>query len=107
MTARIADAPSAPVTLRLVPADTRPARWQDDALCAEVGTDIFFPEKGESNRQAKAVCAGCPVRPECLAYALEHSATVGRFGVWGGLSERERRRLLRTVQRHRRAAVAS
>jgi WhiB family redox-sensing transcriptional regulator len=107
MKARIADAPSAPVILRLVAARTGPRRWQDEAACQYTDPDAFFPEKGEANKQAKAVCAGCPVRAECLAYALEHSATVGRFGVWGGLSERERRRLLRTVQRHRRAAVAS
>lgn len=101
MTARIADAPDTPV-LRLAPA--RPRRWQDSALCAENDPDLFFPEKGEPNKQAKAICSACPVRIQCLDYALEHSATIGRFGVWGGLSERERLRLARTIQRHRRAS---
>jgi WhiB family redox-sensing transcriptional regulator len=67
--------------------------WIDDAPCAEIGGDVFFPEHGtpvSSARAAKRICARCPVRPECLAYALEHNE---RYGVWGGLSERERRKL--------------
>ena len=67
-------------------------RWQDKALCAQVDPEIFFPEKGGSTREAKRVCQGCDVRAECLDYALEHE-DVGRFGIWGGLSERERRSL--------------
>lgn len=66
--------------------------WQDRALCAQTDLDAFFPEKGGSTRQAKRVCAGCEVRAECLGYALEHDE---RFGVWGGMSERERRELRR------------
>ena len=64
--------------------------WRDDALCAQTDLDAFFPEKGESTRPAKRVCSRCPVRAECLEYALAHDE---RFGVWGGLSERERRGL--------------
>jgi WhiB family redox-sensing transcriptional regulator len=64
--------------------------WQGLALCAQVDGEIFFPEKGGSTREAKKVCRGCEVRAECLEYALEHDE---RFGIWGGLSERERRRL--------------
>jgi WhiB family transcriptional regulator, redox-sensing transcriptional regulator len=60
--------------------------------CAEVDPDLHFPEKGAGTRGAKLVCRACEVRPECLEYALEHDE---RFGVWGGLSERERRRLRR------------
>jgi WhiB family redox-sensing transcriptional regulator len=60
------------------------------ALCAQTDPEVFFPEKGGSTREAKRICAGCPIRPACLRYALE---TGDRFGVWGGLSERERRRL--------------
>ena len=52
--------------------------------------EAFFPEKGGSTREAKKVCRGCEVVGECLEYALEHDE---RFGIWGGLSERERRRL--------------
>ena len=65
----------------------RPA-WHDLARCAETDPEMFFPEKGESVRPAKRVCAGCEVRAECLQDALDRGE---RFGVWGGLSERERR----------------
>lgn len=68
--------------------------WQDRALCAEVGGDEWFPEKGGSTREAKRVCRACPVKMACLDYALENDE---RFGIWGGMSERERRRLKRTV----------
>jgi len=62
-----------------------------DALCLEVASPaLFFPERGDSTEPAKAVCARCLVRAECLAYALaEHI----QHGIWGGTSERERRRL--------------
>lgn len=63
--------------------------WQDRANCAGTDGEAFFPEKGESNRDAKRVCAGCKVRPQCLDYAIEND--IG-FGVWGGMSERERRK---------------
>jgi len=64
--------------------------WWFAGLCAQTDPELFFPEKGGSVREAKAVCAGCPVRVQCLEYALAHDE---RFGVWGGTSERERRRL--------------
>ncbi|MGH3450295.1 MAG: WhiB family transcriptional regulator [Haloechinothrix sp.] len=64
--------------------------WQDRALCAQTDPEAFFPEKGGSTREAKRICHGCEVRSECLEYALAHDE---RFGIWGGLSERERRRL--------------
>ena len=67
-----------------------PEAWRADALCAETDPEAFFPEKGGSTRDAKRVCAGCPVRAECLEFAL---AGDERFGIWGGLSERERRKL--------------
>src|SRR5581483_5535604 len=67
--------------------------WCQKALCAEVGPwDLWFPEKGGSTKDAKRVCAGCPVKVECLDYALR---TDQRFGIWGGFSEQERRRLKR------------
>jgi WhiB family redox-sensing transcriptional regulator len=66
--------------------------WQDFALCAEVDGELFFPEKGGSTREAKKVCRGCEVRAECLEFALDNDE---RFGIYGGLSERERRRLKR------------
>ncbi|MFJ8079577.1 WhiB family transcriptional regulator [Streptomyces sp. NPDC096205] len=67
--------------------------WQAQALCAETGADFFFPEPGSSVREAKRICAMCDMRPACLEYALEHDE---RFGVWGGLSEKERLTLRRT-----------
>ncbi|GGM66472.1 hypothetical protein GCM10012275_41250 [Longimycelium tulufanense] len=66
--------------------------WQERALCAQTDPEAFFPEKGGSTREAKRICAGCEVRAECLEYALAHDE---RFGIWGGLSERERRKLKR------------
>ena len=57
-------------------------------------TRAFFPEKGGSTREAKRVCRSCEVRAECLEFALENDE---RFGIWGGLSERERRRIKREV----------
>ncbi len=71
-----------------------PVSWQEHALCAETDPEAFFPEKGGSTREAKRICVGCEVKAECLAYALEHDE---RFGIWGGMSERERRRLKRRV----------
>lgn len=69
--------------------------WQDDASCRDVDPGIFFPERGQSTREAKRVCAGCPVRIECLTFALTNNE---RFGVWGGLSDTERRKVRRKEQ---------
>ena len=69
-----------------------PLAWQAQALCAQTDPEAFFPEKGGSTREAKNVCSRCPVKAECLQYALENDE---RFGIWGGLSERERRRMKR------------
>jgi WhiB family redox-sensing transcriptional regulator len=66
--------------------------WQEQALCAQTDPEAFFPEKGGSTREAKRVCGRCDVRGDCLSFALAHDE---RFGIWGGLSERERRRLKR------------
>lgn len=64
--------------------------WQERALCAQTDPEAFFPEKGGSTREAKRVCLACEVRADCLEYALANDE---RFGIWGGLSERERRRV--------------
>lgn len=69
-----------------------PAEWMADGLCQQADPDAWFPEKGQPVEPARSICAGCPVRAECLAYAL---ATDQRFGIWGGLSERARRQLRR------------
>lgn len=67
--------------------------WRNSALCAQVDPEAWFPEKGRSNKDAKRICRTCEVRVECLEYAL--SQEDDELGVWGGLSERERRRLRR------------
>jgi WhiB family redox-sensing transcriptional regulator len=66
--------------------------WQASAVCSQTDPEAFFPEKGGSTREAKSVCKLCEVRQECLEYALTHDE---RYGIWGGLSERERRKLKR------------
>lgn len=76
------------------PGDTDEAGWQERALCAQTDPEAFFPEKGGSTREAKKVCLTCEVRDECLESALLNDE---RFGIWGGLSERERRKLKKKV----------
>lgn len=76
------------------PATATNEQWQDRALCSQTDPEAFFPEKGGSTREAKKICQRCSVRSECLEYALAHDE---RFGIWGGLSERERRRLKRGI----------
>lgn len=66
--------------------------WMIRARCLDADPEAFFPEKGGSTREAKRICGVCPVREECLEYSIEHEQ---RFGIWGGLSERERRPLRR------------
>lgn len=65
--------------------------WRAEALCAQVDPDLWFPERGGAVSAAQRICRGCPVRVECLADALVNGE---RFGIWGGLSEPERRRLV-------------
>jgi WhiB family redox-sensing transcriptional regulator len=68
------------------------AEWRDFALCAEADPEAFFPEKGGSTKDAKKVCRRCPVTAECLEFALDRNE---RCGIYGGKSERERRKILR------------
>lgn len=70
--------------------DDNALAWQSDSLCAQTDPEAFFPEKGGSTRDAKKICTSCEVRTQCLQYALANDE---RFGIWGGLSERERRKL--------------
>src|SRR5206468_8036062 len=78
--------------------------WQDQANCMGVDPDLFFPERGASTREAKEVCRGCVVREDCLEYALANGE---KFGIWGGMSERERRRIRRARALARKNGVAS
>ncbi len=66
------------------------ARWRQRAACRGTDLDVFYPERGESAGPARQVCAACPVRQPCLEYALSNRIT---HGIWGGLTERERRPL--------------
>lgn len=64
--------------------------WVEQAVCSTVDPELWFPEKGGSTRDAIRVCQLCEVREQCLKYALDNDE---RFGVWGGYSEQERRRM--------------
>ena len=64
--------------------------WRDDAACKGLDTTLFHPERGANVKRAKQVCQGCSVVGECLAYAL---VNYEKHGIWGGMSERQRRDL--------------
>ncbi|MHB8506550.1 MAG: WhiB family transcriptional regulator [Acidimicrobiales bacterium] len=93
-----------PSLTALVVAEAADRSWQRRANCMGVDPDLFFPERGASTREAKEVCRGCVVREDCLEYAIVHSE---KFGIWGGLSERERRRIRRGRALERAAAARS
>jgi WhiB family redox-sensing transcriptional regulator len=84
--------------------DRQDKSWQTRANCMGVDPDLFFPERGASTREAKEVCRGCVVREDCLEFALANGE---KFGIWGGMSERERRRLRRSRNLQRRAAMVN
>ena len=83
---------------------TEDRSWQSRANCMGVDPDLFFPERGASTKEAKEVCRGCVVKDECLEFALRNSE---KFGIWGGMSERERRRVRRARAQAARAAVTT
>ncbi|MEV5430459.1 WhiB family transcriptional regulator [Streptomyces sp. NPDC052701] len=91
MTERFA-LPGTLLTMHIDTITTSGPDWQQEALCAQTGADFFFPEPGSSVREAKRICGMCPIRSACLEYALDNDE---RFGVWGGLSEKERLALRR------------
>lgn len=66
--------------------------WMTDGNCAHREPSLFFPSDGVGVEIAKKVCVDCPVTSQCLEYAIEHRID---HGVWGGCSERERRRIIR------------
>ena len=66
--------------------------WMASALCAQTDPEIFFPEPGVSNKDAKETCMACEVRPECAEYTAEVDAEYGIWGVWAGKSVEERQR---------------
>lgn len=101
--------PLARISARLGRCDD--GRWRDLAACSGRGTEAFFPightrRSERLERAAKAICATCPVRDDCLFFALE---TMQNDGIWGGLNEDELRALRRTrrTRRTRRASRSS
>lgn len=72
--------------------DVDEATWMIQARCLDADPEAFFPQKGGSTKEAKRICSACPVREDCLDFSLRNEE---RFGIWGGMSERERRRLRR------------
>ncbi|HMC36454.1 MAG TPA: WhiB family transcriptional regulator [Actinomycetota bacterium] len=66
--------------------------WEDHARCLEHDPDIFFATRARAERRAKSICSRCPVKADCLAFALQSKV---EFGIWGGLNGNERRALLR------------
>jgi len=83
-------------------------RWREQAACRGTDLEVFFPGRGESAGPARRVCAGCPVRQPCLDYAITNRIA---YGVWGGLTERERRALqsrwVRATRRDRDRAISA
>lgn len=71
-----------------------PPEWMTSALCAQVDTEIFYPERGDSASadMARKICSLCDVKVQCLEYALEQGE---RYGIWGGTNERDRRPMLK------------
>jgi WhiB family redox-sensing transcriptional regulator len=82
----------------------RPGAWTESALCAQADPDAWFPDKGGSTTIARLICGACPVRAQCLDYALSGADTWGGIstGIWGGTTPRERA----AVRRARKAAAA-
>ena len=92
-----------PAVLAEAAADTK-RRWSRHALCAAADPDIFFPPGDSLASEARAICARCPVRPSCLAYAV----TAGEpFGIWGGLDPEERRALRRRLRQREPSAASA
>lgn len=85
-------------------ATTTTRGWQLRANCMGVDPELFFPERGSSTREAKEVCRGCVVAEDCLEFAIANGE---KFGIWGGMSERERRRVRRARLVERRGEVAA
>ncbi len=99
----LGDQPMRELFAHSIDEDDEDRRWQERANCLGVDPDLFFPERGASTKEAKSVCSSCEVRMDCLEYALRHGE---KFGIWGGMSERERRRLRRQRALARRSATA-
>lgn len=70
--------------------------WQEDAACRTADVELFFSVEEEDQRKAVEYCQVCPVQQQCLEYAIENREM---YGVWGGMTESERRAIIRDVRR--------
>ena len=86
------------------PALAAPGLWAEQALCAQADPDAWFPRQGRTAATARRICGACPVRIQCLDYALSGADTWGGIttGIWGGTTPRERA----AMRQARRAAAA-
>ena len=66
--------------------------WSDQAACRGTDTEIFYPANAEEEAEALSICATCPVRAQCLEYAIHNRET---YGIWGGATPEQRRRMRR------------
>jgi WhiB family redox-sensing transcriptional regulator len=83
------------IDVNMLPEDPAPPdHWQDRAACFGIEPDLFFPVSEDVAGPALAFCCSCRIREECLAWALKNGE---RYGVWGGLTEQQRRRMQRRV----------
>ncbi|QJD50455.1 WhiB family transcription factor [Mycobacterium phage Chris] len=83
-----------------------PKELEADALCAQSDPEAFFPDKGQSAEPARRICGRCPILDECLDHALAQDGEV--FGIWGGLTQRDRREIRRgNAARPERRVVAA
>lgn len=69
--------------------------WKTQARCIDADPEVFFPPEGVNIREARAICATCPVQEQCLEYAIVNKI---EFGVWGGMSVHQRERLARRMK---------
>lgn len=76
--------------------------WMDTAICRSLDSSLFFPEDGQRSAEAKLVCSTCIHQSACLEYAVQHGI---RDGVWGGVAERDRRKMIAARRRLSVAAV--
>lgn len=90
--------------LSSVTEDPTSTKWQERANCLGLDPDLFFPERGASTKEAKEVCRGCEVKVECLEFALKERE---KSGIWGGLTEQERNRVVRQRALSRRQELKS
>lgn len=84
-------------------ADATHTDWHKHVLCSRTDPGLWFPEPGEDETPAKVICGRCPVRAACLAYALD---TNEQYGIWGGLSPKERREIRRRERASRHIGIA-